>query len=66
MVPQKTKSKGDAAGALEVRSRILEGQGPDGSWEEDGPSEARETIATGYRTPSLLSPMTADILVRRR
>lgn len=49
----------DTARALEIRSRIVLGQGADGSWEVDGPSNGRRIIAAAYRirTLELLRPL---------
>lgn len=57
----------DVAGALEIRSRILLGQGADGSWEADGTSNGRKIIAAVYRIRTLeyLRPLLAETLVRK-
>lgn len=60
-------AKKDAVLACEIRAEILRGQGPDGSWADDGPAEGRRIIATAYRirTLELLRPLTSDLLVKR-
>lgn len=57
----------DADRALEIRTRVLRGQSPDGSWVEDGPSEGRRLIgaATRVRILELLRPLLAGPLARR-